>query len=80
MHTLLALATQGAGAAARRQSRRVVMPPFQPPVSVQPSDRAAAAARRHLRPERKRSRHCDAGKGRVHRPGASTLAFESVLS
>jgi hypothetical protein len=80
MHTLIALATQGAGAAARRQSRRAVMPPFQPPVSGQPSDRATAAARCHLGPQRKRSRHCDAGKGRGHRPGASALAFESVVS
>ena len=80
MHTLIALATLAAGAAARRQSRRAVMPPLQPPGSGQPPDRAAAAARRHLGRERRRSRHCDAGKGRGHWPGASALAFESDLS
>ena len=62
MSTFITLATLSAGAAARRQSRRAVMPPLQPPESGQPS---VPAARRHLGRERRRSRRCDAGKGRA---------------
>ena len=72
MSTLITLATLSAGAAARRQSRRAVMPPLQPPGSGQPPDRAPAVERRHLGRQRRRWRGCASG--------ARAIAFESDLT